>query len=111
MKIQSTLLFVVSMAISHLGSAAIITRDDVTSTHIALIKNSIEQGCKHKGREVGDDPAKVDAFCACVSSELNKSMSDNDWKDLIVYATSNRTAERDQLLASKMVANSSTCTR
>ena len=111
MKIQSILLFVVSMVISHLGNAAIITRDDVTSTHIDLMKNSIEQGCKHRGREVGDSPAQTDAFCACVSSELNKSMTENDWKDLIVYAASDRTAERDQLLARKLISNSSTCKR
>jgi glucuronate isomerase len=109
MKITLPFLFVTSIAISHLVNAAEITRDDVTSTHINVIKNSIEQGCKHRGREVGDNPENVDAFCDCVSNELNKSMTENDWKDLIVYATSNRTAERDQLLANKMISTTAAC--
>lgn len=109
MKLQLSLLFVIPMAMSPLVNATAMTHEDVTSVHIAVIKNAIEQGCKHRGREVGDDPAKVDTYCGCVSSELNKSMSDNDWKNLVVYATSNRTAEKDQLLKSKMASNTSSC--
>jgi hypothetical protein len=109
MKIKLPFLFVAAITISHLANAATITRDDVTPIHINIIKNSIEQGCKHRGREVGDEPANVDAFCECVSNELNKSMTENDWKDLVVYAASNRTAERDQLLASKMLSNTAAC--
>ena len=109
MKIKLLFLFVTTIAISHLGNAATITSDDVTTTHINVIKNSIEQGCKHRGREVGDTPANVDAFCECISNELNKSMTENDWKNLVVYAASNRTAERDQLLASKMLSNTAAC--
>lgn len=109
MKRQLSLLFVISMVMSPLVNATAITQEDVTPVHIAVIKNAIELGCKHRGREVGDDPAKVDTYCGCVSSELNKSMSDNDWKNLVVYATSNRTAEKDQLLKSKMASNTSSC--
>ena len=109
MKLQLSLLFVIPMAMSPLVNATAMTHEDVTSVHIAVSKNAIEQGCKHRGREVGDDPAKVDTYCGCVSSELNKSMSDNDWKNLVVYATSNRTAEKDQLLKSKMASNTSSC--
>ena len=109
MKLQLTLLFISSMALSPLINAAAMTKEDVTSTHIAVIKNAIELGCKHRGREVGDDPAKVDTYCACVSSGLNKSMTEDDWKNLVVYANSNRTAEKDQLLKSKMASNTSSC--
>ena len=109
MKLQLSLLFVISMAMSPLVNATAITQEDVTPMHITVIKNAIELGCKHRGREVGDAPAKVDTYCGCVSSELNKAMSDNDWKNLVVYATSNRTAEKDQLLKSKMASNTRSC--
>ena len=42
MKRQLSLLFVISMVMSHLVHAIAITQEDVTPVHISVIKNAIE---------------------------------------------------------------------
>ena len=109
MKKFQFLLICTSSLFSTFSIAIEIKPENITPAQILILKSSIEQGCKHRGREVGDSPQKVDAFCECISAELNKSMSETEWKDLIIYAASNRTAERDQLLVSKIGPKAAEC--
>jgi hypothetical protein len=74
------------------------TATDVTDAQVADYKRAAETACRDGGKQQGDPPARVEAFCGCMMETLNKNMTPAEWKQVVVYARNNQAKEeRDAL--------------
>lgn len=70
----------------------------VTDADVDVFKSGIDSGCRNRGREVGDPPEHVDAFCTCMLRMLNEQVSMDEWKRAVALAASGEGDEGMEVL-------------
>jgi hypothetical protein len=74
------------------------TATDVTDAQVSAYKLTAETACRDGGKQQGDPPAKVEAFCGCMMETLNKNMTPAEWKQVVAYARNNQAKEEREAL-------------
>jgi hypothetical protein len=70
---------------------------EVTDNEIAKYKVSAETECRVGAAGKGD-PADIAAFCSCLFSSLNKTMTRPEWQQVYFYANTNEGARARTVL-------------
>ena len=97
--IANGVVFVLSAALLATSSMAQETAAEVTDAQIALLKTGMHTGCQKRGIERGHDPAKVNAFCDCMSRTLETTVTREDWQQLYWLEWHGEHAQEEALLA------------
>ena len=71
---------------------------DVTETQIKDYKANALKQCTDAGKSRGDAAEKVDGFCNCMISTLEKSVSRPEWQQLYFYSSQKRQQEEINVL-------------
>ena len=58
---------------------------EVTDGEIAKYKKAAFEGCREPGLAKGDPEERINASCACVISNLEKTMKRPEWQQLYYY--------------------------
>jgi hypothetical protein len=81
------------------GASAQFSPALVTDAQVALYQQGIEMGCRNAGRAKGDPPARVDAVCGCLISELRKAVPKAAWQQAFFQSTARRPDLEAQAMA------------
>lgn len=81
---------------------------EVTDGEIVKYKQLAASGCRDAGEKQGDPKEKIDAFCGCLISTLEKSMTRPEWQQAYFYSTKGQTKDEMQVL-SPHLKNVATC--
>jgi hypothetical protein len=81
---------------------------EVTDSEIAKYKQLAASGCRDAGEKQGDPKEKVDAFCGCLISTLEKSMKRPEWQQAYFYSVKGETDRERQVLGPHL-KNVATC--
>lgn len=71
---------------------------DVTETQIKDYKANALKQCTDAGKSRGDPAEKIDGFCNCMISTLEKSVSRAEWQKLYFYSSQKRQQEEINVL-------------
>ena len=72
---------------------------EVTDVHIAAYKATAQKSCVDGGKKQGDPDDRVQAFCGCMMTVLNKNLTPADWQQLVALSRDNRADEELKVLA------------
>jgi hypothetical protein len=72
---------------------------DVTDSEIVKYKSVADSACREGGKKQGGAPAKVEAFCACLMSHLDRTMTHAEWQQVSFYSQKQRESDEKQVLA------------
>ena len=81
---------------------------EVTEAQITEYKRSAAAGCQEGGKKKGDPQAMVDAFCGCLIDTLNKNMTPNEWRQVVLYSL-NKQAEAEVKVLTPHLARVKAC--
>lgn len=71
---------------------------EVTDKEIAKYKAAALSGCQDAGIKKGDPKENVDAFCGCLVSTLDKSMTRAEWQRAYFHSLKSQGQEERQVL-------------
>jgi hypothetical protein len=70
----------------------------VTDKEIAKYKALADTSCREAGAKQGDPKEKIDAFCGCLLTTLNKSLTRPEWQQAYFYSINSQTKEEMAVL-------------
>jgi hypothetical protein len=71
---------------------------EVTDKEIAKYKALADTSCREAGAKQGDPKEKIDAFCGCLLTTLNKSLTRPEWQQAYFYSIKGQTKEEMAVL-------------
>ena len=71
---------------------------EVTDAEIARYKATAQKGCRDAGLARNDPQERIDTFCNCVISTLEKTMKRTEWQQAYFYSMKNQEAEEKTVL-------------
>ena len=81
-------------------AAAQETANDVTEQQVGIYKFGMNRGCQDAGTRRGDNPARTDAFCACVAKTLDAHMAFEQWQQAYFSSVRGQNCEEERIVAS-----------
>jgi hypothetical protein len=72
---------------------------EVTDKEIGKYKALADTSCRDAGAKQGDPKEKIDAFCGCLLTTLNKSLTRPEWQQAYFYSMKGQTKEEMSVLA------------
>jgi hypothetical protein len=72
---------------------------DVTEVQIAAYKANAQKACIDGGKKQGDADERVNAFCSCMITVLNKNLTPSEWRQVVAFSRDNRPEEELKVLA------------
>jgi hypothetical protein len=72
---------------------------EVTDVHIAAYKATAQKSCVDAGKKQGDPDDRVQAFCGCMMTVLNKNLTQANWQQLVALSREDRAEEELKVLA------------
>ncbi|MES2562267.1 MAG: hypothetical protein V4637_06005 [Pseudomonadota bacterium] len=72
---------------------------EVTDVQIAAYKATAQKSCVEGGKKQGDPDDRVQAFCGCMITVLNKNLTQADWQQVVALSRDNRAEEELKVLA------------
>jgi hypothetical protein len=72
---------------------------EVTDKEIGKYKALADTSCRDAGAKQGDPKEKIDAFCGCLLTTLNKSLTRTEWQQAYFHSIKGQTKEEMAVLA------------
>ena len=71
---------------------------EVTDAEIARYKVTAQMGCREPGLARGDPQDRIDAFCNCILTTLEKNLKRTEWQQLYFYSHTKQDVEERVVL-------------